>query len=132
MSGFSTKPKYFCENCGEEVAANARFCPHCGKFFAAVRCPSCGYMGSVNDFKNGCPRCHYAMSKEDLYGPGQVPSFLQDKKKKNKKAKKDRKLNASSKRTQRKGTSNDVPTWLLVASVIVLIGLVIALLNIKS
>ena len=87
-------------------------------------------MGSVNDFKNGCPRCHYAMSKEDLYGPGQVPSFLQDKKKK--KAKKERKLHASGGRTQRKSTSNDIPTWLLIASVIVLIGLVIALLNIKS
>ena len=127
MAGSNTKPKYFCENCGEEVAANARFCPHCGKFFAAVRCPSCGYMGSVNDFKNGCPRCHYAMSQEDIYGPGQVPSFLQEKN--TKKAKKPKKQRS---RAARKNSSSDVPTWLLVASVILLIGLIIALLNIKS
>ncbi len=131
MAGQSSKPKYFCENCGEEVAANARFCPHCGKFFAAVRCPSCGYMGSVNDFKNGCPRCHYAMSQEDIYGPGQVPSFLQDKKqKKGKKAKKTRSI--ASRKKQGNIASSDVPTWLLIVSLIVLIGLVIALLNIKS
>ncbi|MCR5621052.1 MAG: zinc ribbon domain-containing protein [Treponema sp.] len=130
MSAQSTKPKYFCENCGEEVAANARFCPHCGKFFAAVRCPSCGYMGSQNDFKNGCPRCHYAMSQEDIYGPGQVPSFLQDKKAK--KSKKKKKAHALSSASRGAGTGNDVPTWLLFVSIAVLIGLVIALLNIKS
>ena len=125
----STKPKYFCENCGEEVAANARFCPHCGKFFAAVRCPSCGHMGSANDFKSGCPRCHYAMSQEDIYGPGQVPSFLRDKKQKGKKAKvkKERTRHARP-----QGTGSDVPTWLMIVSIIVLIGLIVALLNIKS
>ena len=127
----STKPKYFCENCGEEVAANARFCPHCGKFFAAVRCPSCGYMGSVNDFKSGCPRCHYAMSQEDIYGPGQVPSFLQDKKQKGKKAKKEKK-NKLPKSRQQGASGSDVPTWLMIVSVIVLAGLIVALLNIKS
>ncbi len=126
----STKPKYFCENCGEEVAANARFCPHCGKFFAAVRCPSCGYMGSINDFKNGCPRCHYAMSQEDIYGPGQVPSFLQDKKKKGKKSKKEKRTRGS--RQQGTAGGSDVPIWLVFVSIIVLIGLIIALLNIKS
>ena len=126
----STRPKYFCENCGEEVAANARFCPHCGKFFAAVRCPSCGYMGSVNDFKNGCPRCHYAMSQEDIYGPGQVPSFLKDKKKKDKKSKIEKKSRGTARHPQ--GTGSDVPTWLMIVSIIVLIGLIVALLNIKS
>ncbi|MBO4404269.1 MAG: zinc ribbon domain-containing protein [Treponema sp.] len=60
--------KFFCEHCGSEVKANARFCPKCGKFFAAVRCPECGKLGSVSTFKQGCPRCHYAMTKEDLYG----------------------------------------------------------------
>lgn len=125
----STQPKYFCENCGEEVAANARFCPHCGKFFAAVRCPSCGYMGSANDFKSGCPRCHYAMSQEDIYGPGQVPNFLQNKKQKGKKSKREKK-NRATRRPQ--GTGSDVPTWLMIVSIIVLIGLIVALLNIKS
>ena len=38
--------KFFCENCGEEVAQNARFCNKCGRFFSAVRCPQCGKVGS--------------------------------------------------------------------------------------
>ncbi|MBR1912599.1 MAG: zinc ribbon domain-containing protein, partial [Treponema sp.] len=64
----STSAKYFCENCGEEVAANARFCPHCGRFFSAVRCPQCGHMGAVTSFKDGCPKCHYAMTPDDIFG----------------------------------------------------------------
>ena len=64
----SKKAKFFCENCGSEVASKARFCPKCGKFFAAVRCPNCGHTGNVRDFKKGCPKCHYAMSKNDLFG----------------------------------------------------------------
>ena len=44
------KAKFFCQNCNSEVAANAKFCPKCGKFFAAVRCPKCGHTGTVKDF----------------------------------------------------------------------------------
>ena len=51
--------KFFCENCGEEVAQNARFCKKCGRFFSAVRCPSCGKVGSAHSFINGCPSCGY-------------------------------------------------------------------------
>ena len=56
------KALYFCENCGSEVGANARFCPKCGRFFSSVRCPKCGYTGATTAFKNGCPKCHYAMN----------------------------------------------------------------------
>ena len=52
--------KFFCENCGEEVAQNARFCNKCGRFFSAVRCPQCGKVGSSHSFVNGCPSCGYA------------------------------------------------------------------------
>ncbi|MBR5934431.1 MAG: zinc ribbon domain-containing protein [Treponema sp.] len=52
--------KFFCENCGEEVAQNARFCKKCGRFFSAVRCPNCGKVGSAHSFTNGCPKCGYA------------------------------------------------------------------------
>ena len=38
--------KFFCENCGEEVAQNARFCNKCGRFFSAVRCPQCGKLSN--------------------------------------------------------------------------------------
>ena len=51
--------KFFCENCGAEVAQNARFCGKCGRFFSSVRCPVCGKTGSSNMFANGCPSCGY-------------------------------------------------------------------------
>lgn len=56
------KAKFFCENCNAEVDKNARFCTKCGKFFASVRCPKCGYTGSSHDFASGCPKCGYADS----------------------------------------------------------------------
>lgn len=52
--------KFFCENCGEEVAQNARFCKKCGRFFSSVRCPKCGKVGSAHAFAKGCPQCGYA------------------------------------------------------------------------
>ncbi|MBQ9239438.1 MAG: zinc ribbon domain-containing protein [Treponema sp.] len=54
------KAKFFCENCGAEVPEKARVCQHCGKFFASVRCPMCGTIGSVSQFTHGCPQCGYA------------------------------------------------------------------------
>lgn len=59
------KAKYYCENCGSEVGAAARFCPKCGKFFSAVRCPQCGHSGSPASFKNGCPACHYTVPSSE-------------------------------------------------------------------
>lgn len=53
--------KFFCENCCKEVKQNASFCPHCGRFFASVRCPACNYKGIASQFNNGCPRCGYAV-----------------------------------------------------------------------
>lgn len=53
-------PKFFCENCGNEVKRNAHFCPHCGRIFASVRCPSCNYFGHSSQFAKGCPKCGYA------------------------------------------------------------------------
>jgi len=115
--------KYFCENCGAEVASKARFCPHCGKFFSAVRCPNCGHTGSVSEFKKGCPVCHYAVSESEMRGEEQ-PVKAQ----KNKIAKKSRK---SPSRTFGFGNSGaralseDTPLWLLVSSLIVLAGLIV-------
>lgn len=60
--------KFFCENCGEEVAQNARFCKKCGRFFSAVRCPACGKVGSAHAFVNGCPSCGYADKKTKSNG----------------------------------------------------------------
>ena len=59
----ANEAKFFCESCGSEVPRKSKFCPACGKFFASVRCPECGKTGMSEDFKNGCPRCGYAVNK---------------------------------------------------------------------
>ncbi|MFW5743187.1 MAG: zinc ribbon domain-containing protein [Spirochaetota bacterium] len=54
------RSRFFCENCHHEVRPNAKVCPHCGRFFEAVRCPMCSYVGESRDFVHGCPNCGYA------------------------------------------------------------------------
>lgn len=123
----SKKAKYFCENCGAEVNANARFCPNCGKFFAAVRCPRCSYTGTIKDFKTGCPRCHYAMSKDELYGTENFEtSFSSSDGKKHKLSRKSKKLIKKSfaVHQNKKNISSDSPTWLLIISILAVIFLV--------
>ncbi len=56
------RSRFFCENCHKEVRPSARVCPHCGRFFEAVRCPVCNYTGEGSDFVRGCPNCGYAGS----------------------------------------------------------------------
>jgi predicted RNA-binding Zn-ribbon protein involved in translation (DUF1610 family) len=53
-------PRFFCENCGAEVTRNTRACPQCGRYFASVRCPACGFTGAENLFSGGCPVCGYS------------------------------------------------------------------------
>ena len=64
----SKEAKFFCESCGSEVPRNSKTCPTCGKFFASVRCPQCGRIGTNDDFKNGCPTCGYAVNPDSMYG----------------------------------------------------------------
>jgi hypothetical protein len=59
------RSRFFCENCHKEVRPNAKVCPHCGRFFTAVRCPMCSYVGSARDFTHGCPNCGYAGAAAD-------------------------------------------------------------------
>ncbi|MCL1837122.1 MAG: zinc ribbon domain-containing protein [Treponema sp.] len=56
----SKRPRFFCDNCGAEVDRGEKACPRCGRFFASVRCPACGYTDDENAFKNGCPSCGYS------------------------------------------------------------------------
>ncbi|MDR0289682.1 MAG: zinc-ribbon domain-containing protein [Treponema sp.] len=53
-------PRFFCDNCGAEVDLNAKACSQCGRFFASVRCPSCGFTGEERSFSRGCPSCGYS------------------------------------------------------------------------
>ncbi|MDR1446588.1 MAG: zinc ribbon domain-containing protein [Treponema sp.] len=53
-------PRFFCDNCGEEVSRQAKSCPACGRFFASVRCPACGFTGAEGLFSSGCPICGYS------------------------------------------------------------------------
>ena len=126
----SKKAKYFCENCGAEVSANARFCPNCGKFFAAVRCPRCTYTGTIRDFKSGCPKCHYAMTKDELYGTQNQEASLDGRKHKlSRKSKNLIKKSFSIYRNKnKKNIASDSPTWVLIISILVIIFLVVFIL----
>jgi uncharacterized membrane protein YvbJ len=56
------KPRFFCDNCGQEVTDSEKTCPYCGRYFASVRCPACGFSGEDKLFVNGCPSCGYSAS----------------------------------------------------------------------
>lgn len=66
------KPKFYCENCKNEVSSHAKVCPHCGRFFSEVRCPRCGFTGEGKLFFDGCPNCGYlsAGSRENAFPGG--------------------------------------------------------------
>jgi uncharacterized membrane protein YvbJ len=55
-------PRFFCDNCDTEVDRDAKICPQCGRFFASVRCPQCGFTGTEGLFVSGCPKCGYSTS----------------------------------------------------------------------
>jgi uncharacterized membrane protein YvbJ len=50
---------FFCDNCGTEVRRDSKRCPGCGRYFAFVLCPQCGFTGEEFLFKDGCPECGY-------------------------------------------------------------------------
>jgi len=57
------KVRFYCESCGSEVGKSDAVCPRCGKSFAAVRCPQCGFSGKASAFVRGCPVCGYLHEK---------------------------------------------------------------------
>ena len=118
--------RFFCENCQTEVKGNARFCGHCGRFFAAVKCPACGKTGASHAFKNGCPQCGYAVGSSNSSSTEKSNSFSNDKKsvlktnsKKNFNLKK---LFSKSNNNQEKNYSEDsLPLWIYLVAVIFLV-----------
>lgn len=130
MKKKSKEAKFFCESCGSEVPRNSRVCPTCGKFFAAVRCPQCGATGSNDDFRDGCPRCGYAINPDTISGRhsgainiqnfGNTPSGRKTR----------QNLDWSIFRGKKNSlgyAESGLPIWVYVSSVIVLIVLMICL-----
>ncbi len=111
------RPKFFCENCGTEVRQQDRVCKHCGKFFASVKCPSCGFSGDSKIFRDGCPACGYAVPR------GGFTNFQGSKGGKG--AFRGRSFSPSSagrKPKKKGGESDPLPWWIYVASVLFLLG----------
>jgi len=97
------KPRFFCDHCGSEVGSDVKTCPHCGRYFASVRCPSCGYSGPDEMFGGGCPMCGYS-------APPSKPQKLKPI------------------RAKENHYSDPPPIWTYIISVIILL-LIIALLS---
>jgi DNA-directed RNA polymerase subunit RPC12/RpoP len=53
------QPLFYCDNCGAEVSQDTPACSRCGRKFASIRCPACGFSGEEKLFDNGCPECGY-------------------------------------------------------------------------
>jgi uncharacterized membrane protein YvbJ len=103
------KPRFFCDNCGAEVGMTAKSCPACGRFFASVRCPKCGYTGRDDDFAHGCPSCGYSAPPPVAESP---PG------------------NKNSGRNPQKGTTSEpLPVWMYVLASLILIFVLVILYN---
>lgn len=127
MKDNSKQAKFFCESCGEEVNAAAKFCNKCGKFFSSVRCPNCGKTGSTREFENGCPDCGYAVGKNKSSGYignsnssgnnknifGGISSLFSNKN--------------QTKRKSNSSSSDSLPLWVYFVVIALLIGIIICL-----
>jgi uncharacterized membrane protein YvbJ len=87
-----SEPRFFCENCGAEVPRDEEKCPECGKRFASVRCPACGFIGEVANFRAGCPKCGYSLTGTP---PSNANAMAKAKTRRRKKTRKDKAKTAS-------------------------------------
>ncbi|MCQ2600115.1 MAG: zinc ribbon domain-containing protein [Treponema sp.] len=122
--------KFFCENCGEEVAQNARFCNKCGRFFSAVRCPQCGKVGSSHAFVNGCPSCGYAEkgSKSKSTKQNKDPQFEAKNNKSHFYMHKPKYASPSSS-TNKKSAGSSLPVWIYILTLGVLAVMIVILMK---
>lgn len=121
--------KFFCENCGAEVAQNARFCKKCGRFFSSVRCPVCGKTGSSNAFVNGCPSCGYAGKDK-----GGIASFSTIEQARNASEKKGhfffhKKHPSQSAPGAKAHGDGSLPAWIYAVTLCALLGIVVGLVK---
>lgn len=125
------KAKFFCENCGAEVPADARVCKNCGRFFSSVRCPSCGATGSASRFAKGCPVCGYAMDS----GTFNIEAYSEEEKEEvhrrlsDAERKKIKSAFASYERKRARGAGSALPLWVYAVTLAVLLGVVAAVVK---
>ncbi|MBO5137305.1 MAG: zinc ribbon domain-containing protein [Spirochaetaceae bacterium] len=123
------KPRFFCENCNAEVKRDAKFCKKCGHFFASVKCPACGKIGTAEIFKKGCPLCGYAVPSSD---DEETEKNTDTKAKLSLKSKKKIKKAFNISRAVKKEKNRDegLPLWIyFITFTVLIIVLVILLLN---
>ena len=128
----SKEAKFFCESCGSEVPRNSKTCPTCGKFFASVRCPQCGRIGSNEDFKNGCPTCGYAVNPDDGFGHGSSAGLFGAAGHRNSNGRYGSRSmlglgRKSSDRAASGYVESSLPFWVYLVSILILVALVIGL-----
>ncbi len=127
----SKEAKFFCESCGSEVPRNSKTCPNCGKFFASVRCPQCGRIGSNEEFAKGCPTCGYAVNPDDGFGRrGGYAGAMFGNSGKNKDSYGVRGLLGLSKKSGNKKSGyveSSLPWWVYIVSLLILAALVVGL-----
>jgi uncharacterized membrane protein YvbJ len=99
--------RFFCENCGAEVKRNSKTCPRCGRSFANVLCPACGFVGEGSLFSNGCPVCGYTAGTPAAPKPKAKPNV--------------------EKTAPQKIASSSPPFWAYLLAILALVG-VLALL----
>ncbi|MDD7417486.1 MAG: zinc ribbon domain-containing protein [Treponemataceae bacterium] len=104
----STHAKFVCENCQTIVDANAKFCPTCGKFFAAVKCPKCGKVGTTYQFKDGCPQCGYSEKKGSSADESPIGE--------NENMKKIDKIFRKQRKIKRRMSDDSLPLWIYIVS----------------
>ena len=123
--------KFFCENCGAEVPADARVCKNCGRFFYSVRCPTCRATRSASSFAKGCPVCGYAMDS----GTFNISAYSEEEKEEvhrrlsGAEQKKIKSAFASYERKRARGAGSALPLWVYAVTFVVLLGVIAAVVK---
>ncbi|MDR0402737.1 MAG: hypothetical protein LBH35_04010 [Treponema sp.] len=108
--------RFFCENCGAEVNRDTGRCPSCGRVFASVRCPACGFTGGESLFREGCPVCGYCAPPETPDNAPARPFPLPD-----------RRARGTRKKSSLWFPASSLAPWVYVLAVFALIAVAAAL-----
>ncbi|WP_315328639.1 zinc ribbon domain-containing protein [Treponema socranskii] len=125
------RAKFFCENCGAEVPADARVCKNCGRFFSSVRCPACGATGSASKFAKGCPVCGYATDS----GTFNISAYSEEEKEEVRRRltgaeqKKIKGAFAAYERKHARGSGSALPFWVYAVTLAVFLGVITAVVK---